>query len=479
MSRLPIRARLTLAFAAAMAIVIGGGGYLLYQHFAVSLDRTLNQSLRTRAADAATLVQQVHGSDGQQQESGGGLAEPPPISVSGDEFAQALDPRGRVFDQTRGLGRRPLLDPAELARASRGPLLLPRVRRLGTDVRLLAVPVSAQDQRLVIVVGLPLRSRDDTLASLRSELLIGGPLALLLASLVGYFVAAAALRPVERMRTRADSISDQRLSERLPVPRARDELARLGQTLNAMLARIEQGVARERRFVADASHELRSPLALLRAEVELALEAPRNNEELRGALRSVGEEADRLSQLAEDLLLLARLDEGRLELRRETIELRGLLDDVASRFARRADEAGRSIEVNAPRIEFSGDRLRLEQALANLLENALRHGAGTIGLQGGLSDAGVAMHVTDEGAGIPADFLPAAFERFSRADQARAGGGAGLGLAIVKAIVDAHGGSITLTGRPGGGADACITFPAAAVVSQGISSRHAEPAQRG
>lgn len=478
MSRLPIRARLTLAFAAAMAVVIGGGGYLLYQRFAVSLDRTLNQSLRTRAADAATLVQQVHGADGQQQESGGGLAEPPPISVSGDEFAQAIDARGRIFDQTRGLGQALLLDRSQLAQARVRPLLLPRVRRLGTDVRLLAIPVSAQDQRLVIVVGLPLRSRDKTLENLRSELLVGGPLALLLASLVGYFVAAAALRPVERMRTRADSISDQRLSERLPVPRARDELARLGQTLNAMLARIEQGVVRERRFVADASHELRSPLALLRAEVELALEAPRDNEALLNALRSIGEEADRLSQLAEDLLLLARLDEGRLELRRETIELRGLLDDVASRFARRADGAGRSIEVNAPRIEFSGDRLRLEQALANLVENAFRYGAGKIGLQGGLSDAGVAMHVTDEGAGIPADFLPAAFERFSRADQARASGGAGLGLAIVKAIVDAHDGSITLARGSQSGSDIHITLPAATAAADGTPMRPSQTAER-
>lgn len=477
MSRLPIRARLTLAFAAAMALVIGGGGYLLYQHFAVSLDRTLNQSLRTRAADAATLVQQVHGGDGQQRESGGGLAEPPPISVSGDEFAQALDARGRIFDQTRGLGRRPLLDSAQLARARTGPLLLPRARRLGVEVRLLAVPVGAQDKRLVIVVGLPLRSRDATLASLRSELLIGGPLALLVASIVGYLVAAAALRPVERMRTQADSISERRLSERLPVPRARDELGRLGQTLNSMLARIEQGVARERSFVADASHELRSPLALLRAEVELALEAPRGNEELRSALRSVGEEADRLSQLAEDLLLLARLDEGRLELRQETIELRGLLENVASRFARRAEEAGRAIAVDARDVNVSADRLRLEQALANLVENALRHGAGTVRLEAELADEGVAIHVADEGGGFPQDFLPVAFERFSRADQARASGGAGLGLAIVKAIVDAHEGNVTLGGGSQGGADVCVTLPAASAAG-GTAARPRETAER-
>ena len=460
MSRLPIRIRLTLAFAAAMAAVLGGAGYLLFQHFAVSLDHTVDQALRTRAADAATLVQQVHGPDGPQQETGGGLGEPPPIAGSGDSFVQALDARGRIFDQTRGLGSKPLLDAQQLALVRARTLLIQRTQRLGTDVRLLAVPVVAQDKRLVIVAGMPLRARDEALANLRSELLVGGPLALLVTSLIGYLLAAAALRPVERMRTRAGSISERQLSERLPVSRARDELGRLGETLNAMLARIESGVSRERRFVADASHELRTPLALVRAEVELALEAHRDNDELRAALASVGEEADRLSQLAEDLLLLARLDEGGLELRPDPLDVRTLLDDVATRFARRAAEADRPIEVDAAQLQVSVDRLRLEQALANLVENALRYGAGTIHLSASRTGEGVAIHVADEGAGFAAEFAPAAFERFTRADPTRVGGGAGLGLAIVKAIAEAHGGSVTLErGEDAQGADVCVLLP--------------------
>ncbi len=194
------------------------------------------------------------------------------------------------------------------------------------------------------------------------------------------------------MRTRASSISERRLSERLPVPAARDEIGRLGKTLNEMLARIERGMDRERRFVADASHELRSPLALLRAEVELALDLPRGEQELRAALRSIGEEADRVSQLAEDLLLLARLDEGRLPLREEPLE-----------------------------------------------------------------DA-VEIHVTDEGAGFPDGFAPTAFERFTRADTARAGPGTGLGLAIVNAIAQAHGGHATIT-TTNAGADVRLSLP--------------------
>jgi heavy metal sensor kinase len=458
-SRLPIRLRLTLAFATAIAAVLAGGGFLLFDRLAGSLDRTLNQSLRVRAADAATLIQQVHGSDG-QQESGGGLREGSPVAGAGESFAQVLDRRGRIFDQTPGLGSRPLLGGHLLAQARTRAVLVPRAHRLGTDVRLLALPVRAQDQPVVIIVGMPLRSRDQALASLRRELLFGGPIALLVTSLIGYLVAAAALRPVERMRTHARSISERRLSERLPVPRVRDELARLGETLNEMLTRIEHGITRERRFVADASHELRSPLALVRTEVELALEAPRTNDELRAALHSIGEEADRLSQLTEDLLLLARLDEGQLALREEPVDLGTLLNDIAARFSRRADEAHRPLEVADPGgLQVVGDRLRLRQAFTNLVDNALRYGAGTIRLLASETPDGVEIHVTDEGPGFPANFAPSAFERFSRADPARSSAGAGLGLAIVKGIAEAHHGSVTLTQAGARGADVCVHLP--------------------
>src|SRR5262249_30461083 len=162
-------------------------------------------------------------------------------------------------------------------------------------------------------------------------------------------------------------ITEQHLSERLPVPPANDEIARLGTTLNELLARLERAVKRERSFVADASHELRAPLALVRTEVELALDLPRSAKELEAALRSIGEEADRLSQLADDLLLLARLDEGELPLRTEPLEVSALLQDVAERFRRRAADDGRAIDVDAAALQVHADRVRLEQALVNLV----------------------------------------------------------------------------------------------------------------
>jgi len=313
----------------------------------------------------------------------------------------------------------------------------------------------------VIVVGAPLALRDEALAGLQSELLVGGPIALLLASLIGYFVAAAALRPVERMRVRASSISNRHLDERLPVPPTRDEIGRLGETLNEMLERVERGIRRERGFLADASHELRTPISLLRAEIELALEAPRSRNELLSALRSVGEDADRLSQLAEDLLLLNRIDEGLLPIRTETIDLDELLEGVATRFRRRAAEAGRRIESGGGGLRVSVDRLRLEQALGNLVENALRYGSGAIRLCGVERGERAEIHVTDEGEGFPAAFAARAFERFSRADEARSSGGAGLGLAIVKAVADAHGGEAAVANNGRRGADVSLSVPTA------------------
>jgi two-component system OmpR family sensor kinase len=440
-NRTPIRVRLTATFALAMAVVLAAVGFVLYDHLASSLDRTIAQSLRARAADVSALVQQADT----------GLRDSRLATGTTTGFAQVLDTRGRIFDQTPSLGKAPLLTPAQRVQAQSSPLIVDR-----GAVRLLATPVVAQGQRLVVVVGMPLGTRNDALATLRTELLVGGPAALFLASLIGYLIAAAALRPVERMRTRAAAISANRLSERLPVARSNDEVARLGETLNEMLGRLETALERERSFVADASHELRTPLAHLKAEVELALDSPRGRDELEDALRSVGSESDRLSQLAEGLLLLARVDNGALPIRRDDVDLDELLEGVATRFERRAAEAGRTIAVDGGGGRARIDRLRIEQALGNLIENALRHGAGTVRVTASQSGDRLELQVADDGAGFPAGFAARAFERFSRADESRGGGGAGLGLAIVAAVAQAHDGTATAANVPGGGAQVSI-----------------------
>jgi two-component system, OmpR family, sensor kinase len=401
MNRLPVRVRLSLAFAAAMALLLAALGTFLYLQLRSSLDEQLSLRLRAQADAAAA------GSLVEEEES----------------VAQVLGPGGEVI-----LGfERPL------APTSRTERQFDReVSGLEDNpYRLLVVPA---DGGRTIVVGASLEDRDDALAGLLAAFLVGGPIALALSTLLGYLLAGALLRPVERMRRRAAEISTETPGGRLPLPQARDEIYRLGKTLNEMLARLEAGMARERRFVADASHELRTPLALLRAELELARRRPRSAEELGAALDSAAEEVDRLARLAEDLLVLARADEHGLPLKREEIDVRELLETVAGRF-------GDGLDVSAPDGQtVEGDRVFLEQALGNLVDNAQRHGGGTIHLEAERDEGALRLRVRDEGPGFPIKLLPHAFERFTRGDEARERGGAGLGLAIVAAIARAHGG---------------------------------------
>jgi signal transduction histidine kinase len=230
--------------------------------------------------------------------------------------------------------------------------------------------------------------------------------------------------------------------EQLPLPAAHDEIRRLGETLNELLARLRGSLERERRFVADASHELRTPLAVLKTELEAALRAPDPDEAISAAV----EEVDRLSQLAEDLLVLARSQDGELPVRQETLSARTLLEGVRDRFAERAARAGRTILIEDGEMPLSGDPLRLRQALGNLVDNALRHGDGDVVLRARHDEGGVSLEVSDGGHGFGPDIAGRAFERFARGDRARTRGGTGLGLAIVRAIAEAHGGRATLEG---------------------------------
>jgi signal transduction histidine kinase len=313
----------------------------------------------------------------------------------------------------------------------------------------------------VLVVGSSLASRDESLDHLRHELLVAAPLALLFATLAGYLLAGAALRPVEAMRRRASAITAATPGSRLPVPPADDEISRLADTLNDMLARLEAAFQHERRFVSDASHELRTPLALLRTELELALRRTRSRGELEAALRSAAEETDRLVSLAEDLLLVARADQGELPVRREEVHTEDMLDRVASRFAGRAGELGRTVTVTGADLVLDADPRRLEQALGNLVANGLEHGAGTVELSARAVNGHVELHVTDEGEGFPDEFAARAFDRFSRANESRGRGGSGLGLAIVQAIAEAHGGTAGAANGEGG-ADVWISLEQAA-----------------
>jgi signal transduction histidine kinase len=329
-------------------------------------------------------------------------------------------------------------------------------------MRLLAVPVSAQDRRLIVVAAASLDERASALDRVKAVMLYGGPALLILASLAGYALAALALRPVERMRVRAEGIWTHGLHARLPRTGAHDELDRLAATLNQSLDRVQSGVEREQGFVADASHELRTPLTVLRAQLELLGSGPGvSTEDLRAEIDSAIEEVDRLAELANDLLLLARADRGELDVHPEPVAAAPLLDRLARRAAL-LDAGVVEVPDADPELWFSGSEARVEQALLNLVENALRHGNGWARVEARAAGDDAEFHVLDEGPGFPAGFAESAFDRFSRGERARSGDGAGLGLAIVRAIAEAHGGHAGAANRPTGGADVCLSVPRAA-----------------
>src|SRR4051794_11304121 len=345
-----------------MALLLAATGLFVHQQLQAKLDSSLNAALRGRAADVAALAQQADT----------GLADAKHTPAAGQQLAQIIDARGRVVDATPGFAKRPLLGARSLAQARRQSVTVSRTLVTGDQrVRLLAMPIRAQDQHLVAVVGQSLEDREQAVADLTNVLLVGGPVALLLASLGGYVLAGTALRPVEVMRRR------------------------------------------ERAFIADASHELRSPLTMLRTELELLARDQPSGAALEAATSSAIEETDRLSRLADDLLLLSRSDHQRLALRRVTGSLAELVDAGAARARRRASARGVRIGVthdaDVPLVLADPDRIG--QALDNLLHNALRYAVQKVELTIRIAGSSVEIHVLDDGPGFPPEFLSRAWDR--------------------------------------------------------------------
>jgi two-component system, OmpR family, sensor kinase len=311
------------------------------------------------------------------------------------------------------------------------------------------------------VVGETLGDRRDALRQLIALYAVAGPAALALASAAGWILAGAALRPVERLRLRAAQISDTDPQARLPVPNTGDELTRLATTLNDLLERLHHARDREHRFVDDASHELRTPLAILKAELDLALTRPRSPVELEATLRAAAFETDQLVNLAEDLLVLARVRDGRLPLRPVTVHLPTFLDRVVTPLRLRVGQPGPSIRirVNASDQSAQIDPDRVRQAIQNLVDNALRHGQGPVTITATRRPDRLLIDVQDAGPGFPPTILTSVFDPFTRGPAItqhrhhdRSTGGTGLGLAIVKAIAESHSGTATATNPPEGGA---------------------------
>jgi two-component system OmpR family sensor kinase len=472
----PIRLRLVLVVAAAAAVLAVVGGLAGTWGLRVSLVASIDQGLRQASAPLLSSVSRQEDSGGGGQGRGGGdsgrlggaievrdLQEQ--INATPDAFVQVLDPAGGVVASSPALEGAGLVPAAVRARLGGGSVSYDqRIGARGERLRVLAVPVQRADGRYVVAVGRSLVTADDAVARVRQGALAAGIALVVGGSLGAWLLAGAALRPVERLRAAVAAVPPDQPGRSLDVPATRDELAALARTMNGLLDRISQALERERRLIADASHELRTPLTVLRAELELADRPSRGREELAESVHHAALEATRIARLAEDLLLLARTDQGAPIVRAVAQPLEPVLREaVAAASVRAGDRQVRlDLEVD-PELVAPVDHDRLRQAVDNLIDNALRVApdGSAIRLRAGRRDGTLEVSVSDSGPGFPPEFLPHACERFHRADSARARqhGGAGLGLAIVKAIAEGHGGHAEAANRPDGGAVVRLLLP--------------------
>ena len=330
-----------------------------------------------------------------------------------------------------------------------------------------AVP-DAGDQFGAILAGANTQSAELRLEQLLLTLLIAFFVGVVPAILVGGWISGRALEPVDQMITEVREITDGRsLHRRLAMPMARDELSRLAETLNQMMTRLERSFAALRRFTADASHELKTPLTVVRAGVERAITRPDVSPETLAPLEETLQEVNRMTELLDSLLTLARADEGRAELHREPVDLREILEEARETGELLAEHAGVGMEIRLPpdAVVVSVDRSRLRQLALNLIENAVKYTprGGQVSVELGSNDGRAVFTVADTGIGIAPGDLPHVFDRFWRADSARTRtserAGTGLGLAICKWIAEAHGGTIEVQSRPGRGTTFTVGLP--------------------
>jgi signal transduction histidine kinase len=438
-----VRTRVTVAAGLALTAAVLLGLAAMYPLQLGSADRTVQSQLRAYAT--------------QIEQAGAQGAFPRPLPGSAlDPAAQAqvLDSGGAVLAATRTLAGLPAL--YRLPSGSAGPVrqkaadgVLPR------ELFVFGEHATAGGRPVIIVTSTATSLRrqvNDTFAQL---LVIGMPALLVLACATVWLVVGRALGPVERIRHAAAAVTHADLSRRVPEPGTDDEIGRLAGTVNGMLARLEDSAARQRRFVADASHELRSPLTAIRTTLEVGLAYP-EGAPWPDIARRAARQSERLEALIAQLLLLAKSDAGRLADRRQPADLHALLTETTAAIA----APGISIDICVPPgTTVTGSPDELSRMFRNLADNAVRYARGRVLITAGATDP-LVVEVIDDGPGIPASERTRVFDRFVRLDpgRGRAGGSSGLGLAIAADIAAAHGATIAVTEADGGGTRAVVTF---------------------
>ena len=441
-----VRWRVTAAAAAAIVVVLVAVGWGLVVNHRRELMNSLDERLSEIADGIAADVR---------------AGRQPEVALLGEDdwVAQVVDAGGRVVAASAAIADGTALGEAVGVQTIRGIGPIPGGE--DDDMRLLSRVVDAPNGPTTIHVAAPSDDINDSVTTLRQSLLVAVPLSAAVLALLTWVLVGRTLRPVERIRAEVAAIDGADLHRRVPVPPTDDEIGRLATTMNDMLARVDQAQQRQRRFVADASHELRIPLTRMRTELEVDLEHPATAD-AEVTQRSVLEEVIGLQQLVDDLLVLARSDGDRTAAAGSTpVVISDVVADAVQR-TRRAGGPAVEVTVAAPAV-VAGRHGELERAIGNLLDNAIRHAKTTVHVRVDVDDGSVSVAVEDDGTGIPAADAELVFERFARLDAARTtdDGGAGLGLSIARNIVERHGGTLSVDTSVERGARLVLTLPSA------------------
>ncbi len=475
---LGIRLQLMLWYTAVFSALLLFTGAFFYQHLEHSLEASLDSTLQVRAQQIAGGITWSGGTITVRDVTGdlpGFDANPndqrlSPVDVNNGALVRLLNAHGTLLHQTPAF--RALRVPAEsITQPLQGtPWQGPVTTSDGQEVRLVSRRLSENGQLFAVIqVGESLAQLHTLLHELVGELLVVGLLVLLACAVGSYWLAARAFAPIQRLAVAARRIKAGDLRSRVTVPRAHDEVQYLALTLNEMIDSLDQAFSRQRRFVADASHELRTPVAVIRSKTDVALLGATTQQDYVTVLQGINAEAERLGHLISDLLALARGDEGRTQFEREPVRLDLVAGAVAANADLLAAERGITLEVQAPRpVTILGDEARLIQVVMNLVENAVRYtnpgGCVTVTVEARQNQAHLC--VRDTGIGIAPEHLPHIFERFYRADAARrrtGGSSSGLGLSIVEWVVHAHGGAVSVESQLGQGSCFTVTLPLASL----------------
>jgi len=457
-----VRSRLTLWYvlvlASLLALYAGVASFFLFLSLREDFDQNLLQDVETVEG---MLTKEPNGGVSLHS-SHPGAAEP-----RIGRFIEVWSPQGSLLYRSAELQDQTLGGPPGPDEGLHDPS--PSTTRLpnGTRVRLASSVYHAEDRRVVLRAAYSEERLWRELGEFGQVLLLGFPIAVLLAGLGGYALARKALAPIDSMATQAKIISAERLGDRLSIETPEDELGKLGTVFNDMLGRLQAAFDQLRRFTSDASHELRTPLTAIRSVGEVALQEQRSPVEYRDVIGSMLEEVDRLTRLSESLLALSRADTGHIQLQREVIPLLQLAKEASSVVEVLAEEKRQRIDIEGDAgLLVSADRLILRQAIVNLLDNAIKYsptGSRVLVRVQSAGDKQAFLDVVDQGPGIPKEHQPYVFDRFYRVDRARTRewGGAGLGLSITRWEVEAHGGEITLKGEEGHGSTFRVSLPLA------------------